>query len=109
VDGNVDFSGIRDDILQNFEVIDLSFAGNQTVTLNASDLAHMCGDTNAVSGEANSMVIIGNAGDTVNLDDSWTAGAQTTIGDNSYTQYASTATNVTVYVDLTRSAPGEIA
>ncbi|MBI2236025.1 MAG: tandem-95 repeat protein [Magnetospirillum sp.] len=101
LDGNTDFTAIRDDILQNFEVIDLTFAGNQTVTLNASDLAHLCGGTNAATGVANSMVIIGNAGDTVNMGDAWTATAGQSLPNsgNSYTQYANAATGVTVYVD----------
>ncbi|TAN72142.1 MAG: tandem-95 repeat protein, partial [Magnetospirillum sp.] len=108
LDGNFDFSAIRDDILQNFEVIDLTFAGNQTVTLNASDLAHMSGGTNAVTGVANSMVIIGNAGDTVNLGNDWSLANNAAPSDgNSYTQYANAATGVTVYVDnnITQNGP----
>ena len=104
LEASIDFSAIRDDILQNFEVMDLTFAGNQTVTLNASDLAHMCGGTNAATGVANSMVIIGNAGDTVNLGTGWTATADQHLpnvdsSNNSYTQFANAATGVTVYVD----------
>ncbi|MGE5506224.1 MAG: LamG-like jellyroll fold domain-containing protein [Actinomycetota bacterium] len=105
-----DLTGLRADIVERFEAIDLTFAGGQTVKLDAAHILGMTEGTNGLAnGAQNAMVILGSSADRVNLTDAgWTAGQNnvqlgnvTGHENSSYTQFANAATGATVYVENT--------
>lgn len=95
------------DFLHNMEAVDLSAAGAQTLQLDAQHLLNMTSGTNALTGTADTLVIMG-SGDSVQLSGgTWTAGATNAHiapdDGHSYSVYTDTHTNAQVYVDNTVS------
>lgn len=94
-------------ILQGFEAVDLSAAGDQTLVINGQQVEAMTGPANALTGgNADTLVIMGMAGDTVHLfGESWGAGvtdAHLTPDDShSYSVYTDSSTGAQVYVENT--------
>ncbi len=94
-----DLSALWTNALQNFDVLDLSHAGNANAVLDLAHLQSMLNGTNAVTGTANALVVIG--GSNVTLADSgWQATGTTELTVNgqhdSYTQYSNGDTHVYV-------------
>jgi hypothetical protein len=105
-DATVDLTHLAD-IVHGFEAVDLTANGTQTLILDAQHLLSMTDGTNALTGTADTLVIMG-AGDSVQLTGgTWTAGAtnaQITPNDgHSYSVYTDSSTNAQVYVDNTVS------
>jgi hypothetical protein len=68
--------------IQNIENIDLTGAGNNTLTLNVADVLDLSSTTNQV-------IVLGNAGDVVNsTGQGWVAGANQVIGGQTYAAYS---------------------
>ncbi|HJV53156.1 MAG TPA: hypothetical protein VJ652_16935, partial [Noviherbaspirillum sp.] len=80
----VDLTAVADNVLRNFEAIDLTGSGNNTVVLAASDVAAL----NA----GNALAITGDAGDSVTLKGGWARAAD----DNGNAVYKLDGSTVTV-------------
>ena len=103
IDASLDLTGLRADLLQDFELIDLTDPGAQTLTLDGAIAAGMASAVNGVTGLMNSLVIFGDGGDTVSMVglDWMDSGSQTLAEDPgvSYSVYSNTTTGVQVFVD----------
>jgi hypothetical protein len=95
-------------LLQNFEVIDLSMAGAQTLTIDGAHVAAATsGGVNALTGTQSTLVVLGQSGqgDALNLTGSaWNHTEGNTVGLNdtpgvSYSVYTNDTTGTQVYVD----------
>jgi hypothetical protein len=69
------------------ERIDLTGGANATLTIDANTVLSLTDGVNALTGQADSLVIDADAGDQVVLGDGWSESGTTTIGDQSYTVY----------------------
>lgn len=69
------------------EQIDLSAVADATLTLDADVVLDITDGVNALTGEDNSLVIAGDAGDQVDIGDGWEETGSTTIEGESYTVY----------------------
>lgn len=80
---------IKDNILQDIEVVDISGSGNNTLTLTYREVLNQ-------SDSSNTLTVRLNAGDVVNKGTGWTQGANLTIGGETY--YVFTQRNATLRV-----------
>ena len=71
------------------ERIDLSSVGNATLTIDVDAVLSLTDGVNALTNAANSLVIAGDAGDTVDVGDGWSETGTATIDGESYAVYQS--------------------
>jgi Ca2+-binding RTX toxin-like protein len=83
--GVMDFTSLRNDLVENVEIFKLG-AGNQTLTLNQTDVLSITGETNTAIDNStyqkgHVLVVDGTSGDTLNLVGGWntTAAAQVNV------------------------------
>ena len=95
-DGDLDLGLIRGDQIEGIEEIDITGSGDNLLTLDAGDVRAITDGVNTMADDAelhaeNSLVITGNAGDTVDLDQFSDTGVDTSVGERAgYSVYAST-------------------
>jgi hypothetical protein len=82
-DGAVlDFDSLSDDSLHNINIIDMSGSNQEIENLDVSDVLNMTGDDNTLT-------ILGDEGDSVSLGDGWAKGdAVTDENGNTFNTYA---------------------
>ncbi len=85
----LDLTQIANTRLTDIEAIDLTGSGNNRLTLTALELLNL-------SGSSNTLRVDGNAGDVVHAAGTWTRGANTLIGSNTYAVYAQGAATLQV-------------
>jgi Ca2+-binding RTX toxin-like protein len=86
--GTMDFSALRNDLVENVEIFKLG-AGNQTITLNHLDVLSITGETNTAIDnttyqKGHVLVVDGTAGDTLNLVGGWNTSAVAQVNVNGY-------------------------
>ena len=103
-DGDLDLGLIRGDQIEGIEEIDITGSGDNLLTLDAEDVRAITDGVNTKADDAelhaeNSLVITGNAGDTVDLDQFSDTGIDTSVGGRAgYSVYASTDGSAQVIV-----------
>jgi len=99
VDGSgitLDLATLANNKIMGIEQIDITGTGNNTLTLNKLDLQHL-------SDDGNQLIVLGNAGDTVNsTGQGWIAGATQTIGSDLYQSYTVGGATLLVDTNITR-------
>ena len=83
-----------DDIVSNIEEIDITGAGDNTLTIDYNNIVN-------ITDSDKTLTINGNAGDSVQLEGSWTETGQFTSGGDSYTTYAQNDATVVINDDIT--------
>jgi hypothetical protein len=73
--------------LEGIERLDLSGAADVIATLSAALIAEITEEFNAVTSSAKTVVIDGDAGDSIDLDDGWSVSGTTQIDGAGYTIY----------------------
>lgn len=85
--------------VSGIERIDLGGGGSATLTIDADTVLSLTDGVNALTGQPDSLVIAGDAGDRVDMGDGWTEAGTATIDDQSYTVYGHEETGAQVAVD----------
>lgn len=90
--GIMDFTNIRNDLVENIEIFKLG-AGNQTITLNHIDVLSITGETNTAIDnptyqKGHVLVVDGTSGDTLNLVGGWNANAIAQVNVSGYTGHS---------------------
>jgi Ca2+-binding RTX toxin-like protein len=90
--GSMDFSNLRNDLVENVEIFKLG-AGNQTITLNQIDVLSITGETNtAIENttyqKGHVLVVDGSAGDTLNLVGGWNSTAVAQVNVSGYSGHS---------------------
>jgi Ca2+-binding RTX toxin-like protein len=90
--GSMDFSSLRNDLVENVEIFKLG-AGNQTITLNQIDVLSITGETNtAIENttyqKGHVLVVDGSAGDTLNLVGAWNSTAVAQVNVSGYSGHS---------------------
>ena len=83
-----------DDIVTNIEEIDITGAGDNTLTIDYNNIVN-------VTDNDSTLTINGNAGDTVQLEGNWTETGQFTSGGESYTQFSQDDATVVISDNIT--------
>jgi hypothetical protein len=91
-DGVMDFTNIRNDLVENVEIFKLG-AGNQTLTLNHIDVLSITGETNTAIDnptyqKGHVLVVDGTSGDTLNLIGGWNTTAVAQVNVSGYTGHS---------------------
>ena len=81
------------------ERIDLGGGGNATLTIDANAVLSLTDGVNALTGQADSLVVDADPGDQVTMGDGWTETGATTIDGQSYTVYGHEETGAQVAVE----------
>ncbi len=89
-DLNLDLTSMAGTRIQNVERIDITGSGNNTLTLSVHDVLDL-------SDSSNTLLVKGDAGDSVHQGAGWTAGGTTVVGSDTYQVY--TAGQATLLVD----------
>ena len=92
-DEDLDFSDF-DDIVTNIEQIDITGSGDNAITIDY-------GNVKDVTDADNELTIVGNAGDTVNLEGDWQVAGHSESGGDSYTTYVQNDATVIIHDDIT--------
>ena len=101
----IDLTAIADGVFEGFERIDLTGAGNNSLILAVSDIYAITEDQNADTLTGNTLIVDGNAGDTVNAGFGWTLiDDAVVIGLNTFTKYTQDAATILVDNDVDQSA-----
>lgn len=97
----LNLSGLAGTTLKNLEVIDLTGAGNNDLTLALADVLD-------ISSSTNTLRVDGNAGDELTATDagSWVKGGDVVIGLNTYLSYTQSTATLLVDTDITSNLPG---
>jgi hypothetical protein len=85
--------------VSGIERIDLSGGGNATLTIDADTVLSLTDGVNALTGQANSLVVDTDAGDQVAMGDGWTETGTTTIDGRSYAVYQDENTGAQIAVE----------
>jgi hypothetical protein len=92
-DEDLDFSDF-DDIILSIEEIDITGSGDNAITIDYDNVKNIT-DTD------NELTIVGDAGDTVNLEGDWEVSGHTESGGDSYTTYVQNDVSVVIHDDIT--------
>jgi len=84
-----DLGGVRGDQINAIETFDLTGSGDNTLTLDADMVFSATRGANELTGTENSLVIDGDAGDTVDAGAGWSNTGTVTIGGDGYSIYES--------------------
>jgi FG-GAP repeat/RTX calcium-binding nonapeptide repeat (4 copies)/Dockerin type I domain len=93
---SLDLTTLRDNRLLGIEQIDITGAGNNTLTLNRREVLNL-------SDESNTLTVLRDAGDIVNIGGGWTQGTDETIGATTYRIYVQGIAKLKV--QITNEAP----
>ena len=96
---NFDLTSLRGDQLSGVERIDFSGFGDNILTLDTDITFAATGNENALTGEAHSLVIDGDAGDTLNAIGDWTNTGAVTIEGTGYSVFQNSANDAQIFVD----------
>ena len=102
-----DLTQLRGDQLSGIEHIDFGGSGDNVLTLDANIVFAATGATNSLTGAERSLLIDGDAGDTLNAQGDWNNMGTVTIGGEGYSVYQSTdgdGAQLFVHEDLVVSA-----
>lgn len=94
-----DLTALRGDQFSNVEAIDITGSGDNSLLIDSNIVFAAMNGTNAVTGTGHTLVIDGDAGDTLAFADSWDEVDSAMIGDESYTVYQSAANTAQVFVN----------
>ena len=94
-----DLTPLPADRLSSMEAIDITGSGDNALTLDIATLVESTTGINARTGTANSLIVDGDSGDTVDAGAGWTDAGTATIGGQGYSVYESTADGVRLFVD----------
>ncbi|MDD9905609.1 MAG: hypothetical protein OXT06_18735 [Rhodospirillaceae bacterium] len=97
--GDLDLTGLRGDQLSGIEHFDLTGGGNNTLTLDGDIVFDATGGTNPLTGTLDSLLIDGDAGDAVAVDNTFTNTGSVTIGANGYSVFESADSGAKIFVD----------
>jgi len=91
-DGVMDFTNLRNDLVQNVEIFKLG-AGTQSITLNQTDVLSITGETNTAIDnttyqKGHVLVVDGSTGDTLNLTGGWNTTAVAQVNVSGYTGHS---------------------
>ncbi|MGE4219550.1 MAG: hypothetical protein AB7G39_08895, partial [Alphaproteobacteria bacterium] len=82
-----DLTGLRDDRIADIEHIDMTDGASQALIIDIAKVLAMSVGTNALTDTADTLIISGDAGDSVGLGAGWTNSGTTTIDNESYAIY----------------------
>lgn len=94
-----DLTAIRGNQINNAEHIDFTGSGDNTLVLDDRIVFAATGDSNTLTGAEHSLVIDGNAGDTVEVHGEWNNTGSVTIGGTGYSVYQSDTNHAQIYVN----------
>ncbi len=98
---SLNLTTLKDNRILGIETIDIAGSGNNTLTLSYRDVLN-------ISDESNTLVVIRNPGDVVNLGDGWTRSGSELIGTTKFERYTQGATTVKLTLfndDLANALP----
>jgi hypothetical protein len=100
VGGNVDFTAISENV-DHVETLDMRSGATNTVTINAADVLDFGGNTGTTwSGNAIDLVVRGDSGDTVNLNNDGAGHSFTLVASNQhFANFGGNGVNYSVYSD----------
>lgn len=104
-----DLTALRGDQFSSIEALDLTGSGDNALLLDSRIAFAATSGINAETGTSHSLIIEGDAGDSVNFQDSWNNTGSVTIGDNGYSVYQSVSHDAQVYVDNSVTINAEAA
>ena len=100
----VDLTAISDHIFTNFETIDITGSGDNTLIFDIGDVVRMTNGFNAVATFGTSLIVAGNAGDVVNGGNGWSLeDASFVISANNFSVYEDDETYLLVDNDIDQS------
>ncbi len=94
-----DLTGLRGDQLNAIEAIDIGGFGDNTLVLDADIAFSATRGQNALTGTDHTLIIDGDAGDTVEAGAGWSNTGSVTIGGDGYSVYESAANGAQIYVE----------
>lgn len=94
-----DLTTLASNRLNALEAFDISGSGANTLVLDAATVLSATQGINEKTGTANSLIIDGDAGDTVTTDTGWVDAGSATIDGTGYSVYESAAGGAQIYVD----------
>ena len=97
--GGFDLTGLRGDQFSGIEQLDLTAAGNSTLTLDSGFVLAATGGVNPLSGATDSLVIDGDSGDALSLQGGLSNTGTVTIGGNGYSVFESSDNTAQLFVD----------
>ncbi len=97
--GSFNLIPLRGDQLSNIERIDISGTATVSLTLDVDTVLSATGGTNTLTGNDNSLIIDGDAGDTLTATGGWAADGSTTIDSTSYSIFNDTDTGAEILVN----------
>ena len=99
-DASFDLRPLRGDQLSNVERIDISGAGTVTLSLDGATVFSATGGTNSLTGTDHTLIIDGDAADSVDAGSGWVNNGTTTIAEiNGYSVFEHAETGSQMFVD----------
>jgi hypothetical protein len=96
---SLDLTTIADANVTNFEVIDITGSGNNTLTIDVNEVLNL-------SNTSDNLVVDGDTGDTVSAGTGWTSASSVTFSGQTYNKYTQSGANLFVDTDITQTGVG---
>ena len=94
-----DLTALRGDQLNAMEAIDITGSGDNTLIIDSDTAFSATRGVNALTGSEHTLIIDGDAGDTLEADAGWTNTGTATIGDDGYSVYENGDNDAQLFVN----------